>query len=444
MDPKVRSLVNEYQAGRISRRDFMRVAGGLIGGVAAASVLAACGTTPAPATQAPQAQATQAQPTSPPASAQVIRIGSPHPLTGPWAENGTNGAWGVEMAVDDINAQGGIKSMGGAMLELVKGDTQNDPALAASATRRLIENDKVVALIGCYLSSLTLTASTEAEKAGIPMLSESFLDDLTARGYKYFFQPPAKASMMGSSAASYFKEASQAAGLNLVKVANISDDNANTQKQAQTITEQATSLGYDQLFLEYWTAGLTDASAIVNKVRTSDADLCFINGPTPDVILIVRTLRSLGWNKPIVGTGGGGILNKGFGEALGNACDGVFGIAAWSWDMPYPGLSDIATAFEQRYDEPFLQQETGECYVMTWMVKEALEAVGEANPTKIRDYLASAVFKTAPACLMPGNVVEFDDTGWNINSFPVMIEWKDVKPHAVWPEEVRAMDPFFG
>lgn len=444
MSNDVDRLVREYRQGRVSRRDFMRIAGGLLGGAAAASVLAACGPAATPTAAPAQPEATEAPTEAPPAAAEVIRIGSPHPLTGPWAENGTNGVWGIEMAVEDINASGGIKSMGGAQLQLFKGDTQNDPSLAASATRRLIENDKVIALIGCYLSSLTLTASTEAEKAHIPMLSESFLDDLTARGYKYFFQLPAKASMMGGSAVKYFRGASDAAGLNLTKVASISDDNANTQQQARTIAEQAASFGFEQLFLEFWTAGLTDASAIVNKVRTSEAELCFINGPTPDVILIVRTLRSLGWTKPIIGTGGGGILNKGFGEALGQASDGVFGIAAWNWDLPYPGVSDIAERFKTRYNEPFLQQETGECYIATWQVKEALEAVGEANPEKIRDYLADTVFKDPPASVMPGGEVDFDDTGWNKNSFPIMIEWKDVVPNTVWPEEVRAMEPFFG
>ena len=426
MDRNVDQLLKAYSRGQISRRVFLQLAGGLVGGAAAASVLT---TAPRPATAA--------------ASTPGIKLGAVFPLTGPWAENGTNSLHGVQLAVEHVNAQGGIKSMGGARLEVVPGDCQADPALAASVTRRLIGVDKVTALFGCYLSSYTLTASTEAEKAGIPMFTNSFLDTLTERGYKYFFQLPAKATAMGTAAVSYFKEAAEASGLKPKMFANVSDDNANTQKQARTISEIATKYGFQQLFLDFYTGGITDASAIVNKVRSSKAEFMFINGPTPDVILIVRTLRNVGWKKPIIGTGGGGSLTRGYGDALKKDADGSYGIGAWNWDLPYPRMKEINGEFTKRFNEPFIPQEAGEMYAAVWIVKEALENVKAADPERIRNYVAATTFKEPPASLMPGNVIKFDQTGWNVNSIPIMIEWKDSMPYTVWPSQVRSRPAFF-
>ncbi len=426
MDRTVDHSLKAYSRGQISRRVFLQLASGLVGGAAAASML---GMPPRTAAAA--------------ASGPVIKLGAVFPLTGPWAENGTNSLHGVQLAVEHVNAQGGIKSMGGARLEVVQGDCQADPALAASVTRRLVGVDKVTALFGCYLSSYTLTASTEAEKAGIPMFTNSFLDTLTERGYKYFFQLPAKATAMGTAAVSYFKEAAEASGLKPKMFANVSDDNANTQKQARTISEIATKYGFQQLFLDFYTGGITDASAIVNKVRSSKADFMFINGPTPDVILIVRTLRNVGWKKPIIGTGGGGSLTRGYGEALKKDADGSFGIGAWNWDLPYPRMKEINGEFTKRFNEPFIPQEAGEMYAAVWIVKEALENVKAADPEKIRNYVAATTFKEPPASLMPGNVIKFDQTGWNVNSIPIMIEWKDSMPYTVWPSQVRSRPAFF-
>ena len=426
MKHKVDLLAEQHKREGLNRREFLRRAGEVAGGVAAASILGR-----------PQKAGAAA------AAGPVVKLGAVFPLTGPWAEEGNNSFHGLQLAVEHINAQGGITAMGGAKLEIVPGDCQADPALAASVTRRLTGMDKVVALFGCYLSSYTLTASTEAEKAGVSMLTNSFLDDITARGYKNIFQLPAKATAMGTASITYFKEAAEESGLKPKLFATVSDDNANTQKQARVISEIASKYGFEQLFLEFYTGGLTDASALVNKVRSSKAEFMFINGPTPDTILITRTLRNVGWKKPIIGTGGGGPMTRAFGEILKQEANGVFGIGAWGWDFPYPGMKEMNEQFTKRFNQTFIPQEAGEMYLAGWMVKQALEFVKVADPEKIRNYLAATTFNEPPASLMPNNVIKFDATGWNIHSVPIMVEWKDSLPHTVWPAQVRAMQAFF-
>src|SRR5512138_2530155 len=95
--------------GQIDRREFLRRTGGLAGGVVAAGLLGA-----------PRG-ASAGTPAGP-----VVKLGAVFPLTGPWAENGTNSLHGIQLAVEHVNAQGGIKAMGGAQLQVIPGDCQAD------------------------------------------------------------------------------------------------------------------------------------------------------------------------------------------------------------------------------------------------------------------------------------------------------------------------------
>jgi len=118
-------------------------------------------------------------------------------------------------------------------------------------------------------------------------------------------------------------------------------------------------------------------------------------------------------------------------------------VGAWGWDFPYLGMKEINEQFIKRFNQTFIPQEAGEMYVAGWIAKQALESVKAADPEKIRNYLAATTFTEPPASLMPNNKIQFDATGWNIHSIPIMVEWKDGIPHTVWPSQVRAMNAFF-
>lgn len=373
-----------------------------------------------------------------------IKIGSPHPLTGGWAEVGINSVRGLKLGVKHINEAGGVKALGGAKLVVVEGDTGSaDPAMAASVTRRLITEDKVTVLAGCYASNLTLQASTEAERYKIPIIAQSFVDRLTERGYRYYFQLPPKASQLGQKTIEYTFDVLKAAGRTVTKAAVCGGNDAATKGQLEAVIQKLKEAGLGVPVFELYPLGLTDASPIVTKIRESKADMMVIGGiAVADFILIIRNLRAIGVNIPIFATGGGGILNRGFGDGLGPAADGTFALAAWSWDLPYPGVARVASAYEKEYNEPFMPQEAGEMYIAAWIYKEAMEKAGNPDPTAIRDVLATYDSSTGPAGMMTGGGVKFDKTGWNEKVFPVMVEWKDNKPRAVWPQKIQAMKPF--
>ena len=371
-----------------------------------------------------------------------IKIGLPHPLTGVWAEGGQNSVNGALLAIEDINAGGGVEALEGAQLAGVEADTSSaDPGQAASVTRRLAQQDGVSALIGSYVSALSLTASTEAEQAGIPILTQAFTDELTTRGYQYLFQLPPASSEIGASTVPYVRDAFAAADFPLQRVAVVSSNDAALQAQAEGTVATAEAEGLDVVATEFYPIDLTDASVLAQQVVRADPDLVFLGGPTQAAILVVQTLRSVGYDGPVVGLGGGGILNKGFAEALGDDVNGVLSMAAWNWDMPYEGVDDVNQRFMERFDEPFMSQEAGESYTAVWILKEAMESAGSSEPADIAEALRELSLTSGPGSYMPGGEVGFDETGLNPDTFPIMIQWQDGVPKGVWPEDVQAAQP---
>ncbi len=128
-------------------------------------------------------------------AAQTVKIGNIIPLSGPSASVGIQGKNAREMAVQEINDAGGIKSMGGAKLEMLYADSKSDPTAGVSAAEQMINSDKVVLLTGCWNSAVTYPATQVAERYGVPfVVPVSVRDTITERGFKYTFRVAAKDS----------------------------------------------------------------------------------------------------------------------------------------------------------------------------------------------------------------------------------------------------------
>jgi branched-chain amino acid transport system substrate-binding protein len=369
-------------------------------------------------------------------------IGAPHPLSGPWAENGQNSVRGMELAAEEINRNGGIAALGGANIEIVPGDTATDPAQAQSVTAQLVTDRGVSALVGSYLSSLTLTSSTAAESQRVPMVSQSFVDELTQRGYEYFFQLPPKSSSFGANTVSYYLEIAEAKGRPVQNAVVFGSNDAATRAQADRVVQAATEQGINIPEPVVFPPGITDASAIVNQIAASNPDVIFAGGPVADIVLIIRDLRARGIQVPIVGTGGTGFLVKGLAEGLGDQVNGIMSLSAWNEDMNLPEaqVQEASEAYREAYNEPFMPQEAGETYVAVHLIKAAIEQAGSCEPQDIRDALAQMEVSSGPESAMPPGQIAFDDTGMNSFATPVMIQWQDQVPRTVWPQDVAATE----
>ncbi len=156
----------------------------------------------------------------------AVNIGVIQPLSGANAQFGINCRNGIEFVADAINAAGGIKALGDAKINLVVSDATSNPSTASTVTEQMITQNELTAVLGTFVSSLTLAVSEVTARADIPFLTESFADEITGRGLESVFKVTAKASMLGRAQVNYTVAIAEAAGSKLEKIAIMYEDTA--------------------------------------------------------------------------------------------------------------------------------------------------------------------------------------------------------------------------
>lgn len=125
-----------------------------------------------------------------------VKIGHIHPMSGALAEEGQDMANAIKLAVDEVNANGGIKSLDGAKVLLLEGDHEGKPEKGVSETQRLIR-EGAIGVLGAYASGVALTATQVAEKEKTPfIITIGAADEITERGFKFTYRLQPPASMM--------------------------------------------------------------------------------------------------------------------------------------------------------------------------------------------------------------------------------------------------------
>jgi branched-chain amino acid transport system substrate-binding protein len=374
-----------------------------------------------------------------PSAGGEITIGAPYPLTGVWAENGQNSLRGLRLAVDEINAAGGIHALGGTKLRVVSADTgSTDPSQAQTATTKLITTDHATAIVGCFLSSMSLTASTVAERQHVLFVTQSLIDQLVQRGYRYIFKLPAGTSQTGPAAVRAYLSIAKSQGSSPSSVGIFSSNDAASKAQSATLRTYAEQQGLKVTSYQLYTPGLTDATAIVTALAASHADVIFGAGSAADLTLIIKGLRGRDVHTPVVGSGGTGFLGADLGTSLGPNVNGILAISGWNDDLSLPGIQQAAQRYRATYREPFMPNEAGESWVAVHLVAAAIEKAASTDPAKVAAALRQAPFTTGEASSMPPGKVGFDATGANTAVTPIMIQWQGGRPRTVWPANVAA------
>src|SRR6266702_405688 len=207
-----------------------------------------------------------------------VKVGLLVPISGLYARPGAVMREGAEMAVDHINVQGGVKSLGGAKLKLVVLDSGATTEKAKNAAQRMVAQEPdLVAASGAYLSSFTLAVTEVTERANMPVLTLSYSDLITDRGFKYVFQTSATAASQAKQALPQIIHLAEAASGKTPKtVAIITDTPGASVASAKSMREGLLAENGLQLIVdETFTTPLADATSLVQKIRSAKPDLLF-------------------------------------------------------------------------------------------------------------------------------------------------------------------------
>lgn len=371
-----------------------------------------------------------------------VQIGLLSPLSGPFADNGLQARLGTELCVKQINEAGGIQALGGALIELVIQDTgPAAPAQVANQLQSMIDQNNLSAVIGAWASSYTLAAVVVAEESKVPMVTESFADDIVDQGYQYIFKIPAAASLMGSMATEAILELAAKQGIDISTAAVVADNTSSAQVSAEAAKTRFEGLGVNVPVVEFFTPGLTTADSIAIKVLRSDPQVIFVQGALGDMAILQRGLRDQGYAGPFLGAGSG-YVTVDYAKTIGiEETNGTFSSAGWNWDMPGQAAADFKDAFVAAYpDYEFPGQEAGEDCAAVYIIAQAMEDAGSADSVDVRNALSEVNITEGPATMLASGKVSFDETGMLRDTTPVIIQWQDGVPRTVFPESIASTE----
>jgi branched-chain amino acid transport system substrate-binding protein len=309
-------------------------------------------------------------------------------------------------------------------------DATSTPTTAGTVAQRLITQNEVTAILGAFASSLTIAISEVTERRDIPLLTMSFADQITGRGFKNIFQIVAKASALGKAQLDYTLAIAQASGAKIDKIAIMYEDTAYGTAQAAGLRAAAKAANIDIAMDDAYPLGITDTTPLINKLRASGAQAVFPVSYLNDSLLLIRTMRQQRITIPAIG-GAAGYVIPDFEKGLGEFAESVLSIAPANYDL----APDLTERFRKRFGY-FMVHEALEHAVALDVLVQAIEKAKSAKAEDVTMALRGAKFTGGWTKVMTGGAVEFDSTGLNILSVPVMAQWRNKELVTVWPKDV--------
>lgn len=379
------------------------------------------------------------------AQAREVKLALVAPLSGPWARAGEMMRQGAELAVDDINRAGGIKSLGGAQLKLVVADAGDTPEKARNAAQRLqAEHPDLSGGAGAWLSSFTLAVTEMTERAHLPWLANSFSDQLTDRGFKYVFQTgPTGAKLAQVSLDTTMDMATKAGGSPPQTIGVITENTAAPLNILKTMREGGFERHKLKVVLdEVYTPPLSDATSLVQRVRSSRPDLLLVLATgIQDNKLLIEKLNEFGLGRnrlPLLILGAQAAAPE-FVKLLGK--DLTQGTMALFSVWPTKEHADLVARFKEKYKEPWMGQDPMWSYGDIWLLKQALEDAKSADREKVAAALRAMDLKDGPASFYTGGHVQFDEKGRRLDAGAVIVQWQQGAPVLVYPPEQAVAQP---
>jgi len=364
------------------------------------------------------------------AQAAPIKVGVVLPLTGSEAAFGEIERNSFRMAVDEINAKGGVK---GNKIELLFEDDTGKPEVGRSAVEKLISRDKVPIITGGYSSSCTIAATAVAQQFKIPFLvTTGSADEITEKSYDYVFRINPPASEYPAAVTTFLTDVAKP------RTAVILYENTSFgQSSSKSFEKILESIKVKLLLKEGYNANSVDFKPLLTRVKSLNPDLVYMVSYVMDAALLMRQSKELDINPSLFVGGGAGFTLPEFYENAKDAADFVFSATLWSESVPYAGAMDYFKKYKATFKQA-TEYHGAEAYASMYVVADALKRAKSMSPKDIRDALAGTNMMTA---FGPVKFVSYGKKTQQ-NKLPTfMVQWQKGDLKTVWPKTV-ATNPY--
>jgi branched-chain amino acid transport system substrate-binding protein len=328
----------------------------------------------------------------------TIKLAAIVELSGAGATAGTNFKNGVDMAVKNINAAGGIL---GKTIELSINDTTTNPGVALALTKKAIDNE-VFAIFGPVFSGSIVVSMKESEKAKIPNWTGGEAANITLQGNPYIFRTSFTQANAMPKVANYISKQAKIKNLAIVYINNdFGKGGLDMIKKA--LTGSGTSI-VSEVSVD---PGQVDFSAAVIKTKQANADAAFVYLNEDESARILRELRKQGWSKPIIGETT--LTGQKVIDLAGDAAAGAIAHVGLTVDAPLPEMLKFKAQFYQNYK--YISDHNGiKGYTGVYTLKAAIEKAGKLDREAVAQAMKGLQIsaKKNPGVIMD---VAFDDKG---------------------------------
>lgn len=350
------------------------------------------------------------------AAAEPIKIANVLELTGTGATAGTNFKNGIELAVKEINAAGGIL---GNKIETTTMDTQSNPGVAKGLTKKAIDQE-VFAVFGPVFSGSIIVSMAETQRAEIPNFTGGEAANITQQGNPYIFRTSFTQASAIPKVARYM---SKIAKINNLAVIYVNNDFGKGGHDVLLKTLPSNMKVVADISTD---PGQVDFSGAVLKAKQANPDGIFVYTNEEESARVLRELRKQGWTKPIIGETT--LTGQKVIELAGEAANGAIAHVGLTADAPSPAMRAFTGKYEKEYhaapDHNSIKGYTG-----MYVLKAAIEKVGKLDRKAVANAMHGLKVKAAnnPGVMMD---VEFDSKG-DLNRESFMVEVKNGKQEVV-------------
>jgi branched-chain amino acid transport system substrate-binding protein len=364
--------------------------------------------------------------------ANEVVIGAVHPVTGPVAELGIACRRAAQLAVEEANAAGGIKSMGGAKIRLLLGDSESKADVGRSEAERMIKEGAVM-LVGPFQSDTAMAVATLAEQRGVPFVIDmGTANDITQKGYKNTFRVCPTSTVFGKKTCEYLQQILNEKKVSVKRavVTNTGDLFGKVQSDMFIKAHKDMNLPFEIVDHITYPLGVQDLSSEVAKIKAAKPDLLLPVTRSGDSRLLIRELYkqrvpltgiispgSPGWYEPEV--------IKDLGVLVDYVLDNV------PWVNPRSArFKEANRKFGEKYPGKYLETNSGYAYTAVLVALDAFNRAASADPNKLIAALRKTNLKDQP---MVGGPVMFNEEGDNIGAATAIIQILSGKPQVVLP-----------
>jgi branched-chain amino acid transport system substrate-binding protein len=372
------------------------------------------------------------------AAQDTINIGVVLPITGKEGRPGQYQKEGIDLAIKQINDSGGImvKDKGKKLqIKEVFYDDQSDSSKSASLTERAMSSDNVIAVLGGYSTALGQAESVMPDRYKTPWITTGAgATAIFGKGYQYAFGTLSPVALIGTTSAEFIGSLMDAGKLKKgAKVAMVVENTDHGVDYINGFTEWSNKHpGYFQIVMnEKFELNATDFSGVLQKVKSSKADIFLSDAHLPDYITMHRQYLQNGLHHEMISYGARG-PEADARKALGAGTDYIFAGIWWSKMLPYPQAKKFVDDYKAATGHDVDSWYAAPAYDGMRILAKAIESAGTLDKTAIRDALKKAELKDS---ILPGQSLKFSKNGQSEYPFVITQNKPDNKVDIVFPKD---------